>query len=218
MLRNGHDLPIGDLLGDPRDVGRTGAQRAADVFLLPRRWRQRYWRRRFRIWLSTMAGVTWSARPRSTTRSLLIRPHRCRLAGSSLCTRRNSMRRQRAPPTGRHRAAVAHGGDHAVLASVARALKNSLLLRASLPIGQGGGWHFLASMRPIPARNAADLVARMPPAAIVDLMEWGPATTPNERFDRVLATETHHRAADRPFAQYSRVAGRPSDQRVLPAA
>jgi hypothetical protein len=33
------------------------------------------------------------------------------------------------------------------------------------------------------------MVARMPAGAVVDLMEWGPAKTPIEQFDRVLSTE-----------------------------
>jgi len=82
------------------------------------------------------------------------------------------------------------GGDTAVQASVARALKNSFPCVRVYRSVEGWGWHFLASMGPIPARNAADLVARMPAGAVVDLMEWGPAKSPNQQFDRVLSTET----------------------------
>ncbi|MGD1154639.1 MAG: hypothetical protein ABSA41_02305 [Terriglobia bacterium] len=81
-------------------------------------------------------------------------------------------------------------GDNAVQASVARALKNSFPYVRVYRSVEGWGWHFLASLRPIPARSAADLVARMPAGAVVDLMEWGPAKTPNQQFDRVLSTET----------------------------
>jgi spermidine synthase len=80
--------------------------------------------------------------------------------------------------------------DNAVQASVARALKNSFPYVRVYRSVEGWGWHFLASMRSIPARNAADMVARMPAGAVVDLMEWGPAKTPIEQFDRVLSTET----------------------------
>ena len=82
------------------------------------------------------------------------------------------------------------GGDNTVQASVARALENSFPNVRVYRSVEGWGWHFLASMRPIPARNAADLVARMPAGAVVDLMEWGPAKTPNQQFARVLSTET----------------------------
>lgn len=80
--------------------------------------------------------------------------------------------------------------DNAVQASVARALKNSFPYVRVYRSVEGWGWHFLASMRSIPARDAADMVARMPAGAVVDLMEWGPAKTPIEQFDRVLSTET----------------------------
>ena len=54
---------------------------------------------------------------------------------------------------------------------------------------EGWGWHFLASMRPIPSRNAPDMVSRMPTTAVIDLMEWGPAETPSQQFERMLSTE-----------------------------
>jgi hypothetical protein len=44
-------------------------------------------------------------------------------------------------------------------------------------------------MHPIPARSAADLVARMPEGAVTDMMEWGPAKTPIEQFERMLSTD-----------------------------
>jgi spermidine synthase len=50
-------------------------------------------------------------------------------------------------------------------------------------------YHFLASEAPIPKRSAADLLARMPLAAIRDMMEWGPAKTPQDQFDQLLSRE-----------------------------
>jgi hypothetical protein len=44
-------------------------------------------------------------------------------------------------------------------------------------------------MQPIPVRSAAELVARMPPAAVRDMMEWGPAATPVEEVQDVLSKE-----------------------------
>jgi spermidine synthase len=82
------------------------------------------------------------------------------------------------------------GGGNAVEASVARSLKNSFSYVRVFRSVEGWGWHFLASTRPIPARHASDLVARMPAGAVADLMEWGPAKTPDEQFDRMLSTET----------------------------
>ena len=65
--------------------------------------------------------------------------------------------------------------DNAVQASVARALNNSFPYVRVYRSVEGWGWHFLASMHPIPSRKTGELVARMPAAAVIDLMEWGPA-------------------------------------------
>ncbi|MGO9776342.1 MAG: hypothetical protein ACLQGT_13290 [Terracidiphilus sp.] len=76
--------------------------------------------------------------------------------------------------------------DLATQAAVARALKNSFpYLRVYQGI-EGYGWLFLASERPIPIRTAAELVARMPQAAVADMMEWGPAQTPEQQMKRML--------------------------------
>jgi spermidine synthase len=80
-------------------------------------------------------------------------------------------------------------GDVEVQAAVARALKDSFTYVQVYRSVEGWGWHFLASMRPIPARSASELVARMPAAAVADMMEWGPAKTPQEQFLRVVSTE-----------------------------
>jgi spermidine synthase len=81
-------------------------------------------------------------------------------------------------------------GDNAVQASVARSLEDSFTYVRVYHSVMGGGWHFLASMRPIPARNAMELVARMPTSAVADMMEWGPAKTPSQEFELMLSTET----------------------------
>ncbi len=80
--------------------------------------------------------------------------------------------------------------DHQVQASVARALRNSFPYVRVFESIEHSGWHFLASMRPIPTRSAAELIARMPASAVGDMMEWGPAKTPEQQFDRVLSIET----------------------------
>jgi spermidine synthase len=81
-------------------------------------------------------------------------------------------------------------GDPADKAAVARALANSFTYVAVFPSIEGTGSHFLASMRPIPSRSATELVARMPRGAIADMMEWGPARTPTEQLERMLAGQT----------------------------
>jgi spermidine synthase/MFS family permease len=80
-------------------------------------------------------------------------------------------------------------GDEAVQASVAKALKSSFPYVAVYKSISGWGWHFLASTHPIPVRTASEMVARMPAAAVTDMMEWGPAATPVEQFQMVLSKE-----------------------------
>ena len=80
-------------------------------------------------------------------------------------------------------------GDDADQAAVARALKNSFSHVRVYHSVEHGGWHYLASESPIPLRTSAELVARMPAAAVTDMMEWGPAKIPIEQFDRVLSHE-----------------------------
>ncbi len=80
-------------------------------------------------------------------------------------------------------------GDKAVQSSVARALQQSFTyVRVFRPVAENG-WHFLASMQPIAERSADELVKRMPAAAVTDMMEWGPAATPTQQFERMLRTD-----------------------------
>ena len=80
-------------------------------------------------------------------------------------------------------------GDSTVIASVARALKESFPYVRVFPSVEGWGLHFLASMSPIPHLSAAELAEKLPPAAARDLMEWGPASNPQEQFEIVLSRE-----------------------------
>ena len=80
-------------------------------------------------------------------------------------------------------------GDEALQASVARALKNSFHYVRVFHSVEHWGWHLLASDRPIQDRSAADLLANMPANAVTDMMEWGPAKTPEEQFGLMLSTE-----------------------------
>ena len=80
-------------------------------------------------------------------------------------------------------------GDNQVQASVARALKDSFPYVRVFHSVAHWGWHFLASMQPIPVRSSDELVARMPASAISDMMEWGPEKTPPQQFDRILGSE-----------------------------
>jgi spermidine synthase len=80
-------------------------------------------------------------------------------------------------------------GDNADQSAVARALKDSFPYVRVYHSVEHGGWHYLASESAIPQRTSDELVARMPAAAVTDMMEWGPAKTPVEQFDRVLSNE-----------------------------
>jgi len=75
-------------------------------------------------------------------------------------------------------------------AAAAKALKDSFPYVRVYGSIEGWGYHFLASMQPIPERTAEELVARMPPYAVADLMEWGPMATPVAELQAVLAKET----------------------------
>jgi hypothetical protein len=81
------------------------------------------------------------------------------------------------------------GGDAATQASVARALKESFPHVRVFPSVEGWGFHFLASMTPIPYLSASDLAGKLPSYAARDLMEWGPASNPQEQFGIVLSHE-----------------------------
>jgi spermidine synthase len=80
--------------------------------------------------------------------------------------------------------------DYPTQAAVAKAIKNSFPYVRVFPGFEGGGWHFLASDRPIPVRTAAELLARMPAAAVRDMMEWGPAASPTGQMNLLLSQET----------------------------
>lgn len=86
------------------------------------------------------------------------------------------------------------GGDAVVRASVTRALVESFpyvrIFYAQHLIGtKARGIHFLASSRPIPRRTAAQLVQRMPAAAVEDLMEWSGEAEAGLEFEVVLNSE-----------------------------
>jgi predicted membrane-bound spermidine synthase len=80
-------------------------------------------------------------------------------------------------------------GDEVTVSAVAGALTESFpYVRVFRALG-GYGIHFLASGQPLPPTSAHELASRMPASAVVDLLEWGPATTAEEQFDLMLRTE-----------------------------
>jgi len=80
-------------------------------------------------------------------------------------------------------------GEPMVIASVAKALRGSFSYVRAYGSVEHWGTHFLASDMPIPQPSASDLVARMSPAAISDLMEWGPAPDADSEFKTVLDSQ-----------------------------
>jgi hypothetical protein len=80
-------------------------------------------------------------------------------------------------------------GDAALTGSVALALAAEFPHVRVFGSIEGWGLHFLASDRPLPARDAAALAARLPPSARADLVEWTPGRSPEELFGTVLARE-----------------------------
>jgi hypothetical protein len=76
-----------------------------------------------------------------------------------------------------------------IQASIAKAIAVSFPHARVFRYGNPLGLLFLASDSPIPMRSSSDLVQRMPPAAVKDLMEWGPEATPEKELGDVLASE-----------------------------
>lgn len=81
-------------------------------------------------------------------------------------------------------------GDNTDRAAVTRALSEVFpYVRVYQSMEGGRNYHFLGSMSPIPEFTAEQLVARTPKAAILDMMEWGPAKTPEEQFGLLVSHE-----------------------------
>jgi spermidine synthase len=86
--------------------------------------------------------------------------------------------------------------DGSVRKAVAAALRASFAeVRAFHPPHEMG-IHFLASDRPIARRSAAELLRRIPPAAVHDLTEWGPDESPVSHLAPTLAGEMPLDAVD----------------------
>lgn len=106
------------------------------------------------------------------------------------------------------------GGETAICVSFARTLHEVFPHVRAFGSVEGWGIHFLASERPIPSLSPAELAARLPAAAALDLLEWGPASTPEEQFALVLRNAMPIEAViavapnapiledDRPFNEY----------------
>ena len=82
-----------------------------------------------------------------------------------------------------------YGEDPAIIASVAKALRESFPNIRVFRSIEGWGYHFLASESSLPFPSAATLASHLPPAAVADLMEWGPAANAEQQFSGVLNQE-----------------------------
>jgi spermidine synthase len=106
------------------------------------------------------------------------------------------------------------GEDPVIIGSISRALRDSFPHVRVFGGLEGWGSHFLASMRPIDLPTPAVLAARMPAAAVADMLEWGPASTGQEQLRLTLSREINDAVVeamaagapplsdDRPYNEY----------------
>lgn len=80
--------------------------------------------------------------------------------------------------------------DPATRSTVAKTLQQSFPYVRVYGSLEHWGNHFLASEQPIPDLTPQQLVARMPAAAVTDMMEWDLQSTPQQQFAAVLNTRT----------------------------
>jgi predicted membrane-bound spermidine synthase len=80
-------------------------------------------------------------------------------------------------------------GDAVIRVAVARALMESFSYVRVLQYGDQIQYQFFASDRPIPKLTSDELVQRMPPSAVRDLMEWSAESTPEAHVASFLSTE-----------------------------
>jgi spermidine synthase len=79
--------------------------------------------------------------------------------------------------------------DSATQSSATQAITRSFPYVRVFGSVENWGHHFLASDVPIPLADAATLVARMPRAAVSDLIEWGPERSAERQLQLVLDRE-----------------------------
>lgn len=81
------------------------------------------------------------------------------------------------------------GGELAIFFAVARALQDEFPYVRAFQSVEGWGYHLIASRHRVEIPPAAVLAGRMPPAAVQDLLEWGPASTAEGQLDALLERE-----------------------------
>jgi spermidine synthase len=80
-------------------------------------------------------------------------------------------------------------GDPETRVAVTRALLESFPYVRLFTYEREIGYHYLASDHPIPDRTPEELVNRMPPAAVADMMEWFHGVTPERLLLTILLVE-----------------------------
>jgi spermidine synthase len=80
-------------------------------------------------------------------------------------------------------------GDPEDVAAISSALRRSFPCIRVFAFGKVWGYHFLASDHPLPNRSASELVGRLPPAALADLVEWDKKPDAEDRFAHLLHNE-----------------------------
>jgi spermidine synthase len=80
-------------------------------------------------------------------------------------------------------------GEPIVQSSVAKALWQSFPNVRVFVSVMDYGFHFLATMSPIPTVTATTLASRMPSLAAADMIEWGPESSPERQFAAALSRE-----------------------------
>jgi spermidine synthase len=103
------------------------------------------------------------------------------------------------------------GGDAAMSASIAKALKESFPYVRAFQSLDDFGFHFLASVEPLPGGSGSVLAARLPVAAAADFLEWEPSTTTAKLFNRALSRE---RSIEKIIAENPRVPALEDDQPI----
>ncbi len=96
---------------------------------------------------------------------------------------------KRLAPDGVMQIWIAEPLEPVVLSAFAKAIKNSFPYARVFRSHEGWGYHCVVSRNPIPAFTAAQLTARLPPAAVRDFVEMGPEKTGSAQFQALLRTE-----------------------------
>jgi predicted membrane-bound spermidine synthase len=79
--------------------------------------------------------------------------------------------------------------ERSVVSAGAQALSRVFVEVRVFPSVENWGQHFLASNRPMRGYTAAELASRVPPAAGRDMLEWGPSSTVEAQFAKMLEGE-----------------------------